>query len=96
MFLSSGAAQPCPEKPARIDALLAAANRMGGGVVQPRDAGLDPIAAVHPRRYLTFLQGIHARWTRIEDASPEVIPNIHPANRSDVIRFRRWGRPGFT
>jgi acetoin utilization deacetylase AcuC-like enzyme len=95
MFLSSGAAQPCPEKPARIDALLAAANRMGGGVVQPRDAGLDPIAAVHPRRYLTFLQGIHARWTRIEDASPEVIPNIHPANRSDGYPLSAVGQAGF-
>jgi acetoin utilization deacetylase AcuC-like enzyme len=95
MFLSSGAAQPCPEKPARIDALLAAANRMGGGVVQPRDAGLDPIAAVHPRRYLTVLQGIHARWTRIEGASPEVIPNIHPANRSDGYSLSAVGQAGF-
>lgn len=95
MFLSSGAPRPCPEKPARIDALLAAVRRMGGPVVQAPDAGLAPIAAVHPQRYLTFLQNIHTRWTRIEGASPEVIPNIHPANRSDGYPKSAVGQAGF-
>lgn len=94
-FLSSGAPRPCPEKPARIDALLGAVNRLGGPVVQPPDNGIAPIAAVHPARYLTFLQGIHARWTRIEGASAEVIPNIHPANRSDGYPKSAVGQAGF-
>ena len=54
-FLSSGAPFPCPEQPARIDVLLAAVRQLGGPVVQAPDTGLDPIRAVHPERYLTFL-----------------------------------------
>ncbi len=95
MFLSSGAPRPCPEKPARIDALLGAVRQMGAPVVRPPDAGLAPIAAVHPHRYLTFLQGIHTRWTRIEGASAEVIPNIHPANRTDGYPRSAVGQAGF-
>ena len=95
MFLSSGSPRPCPEQPARIDALLGAVRRMGGPVVQPPDAGIEPIRAVHPQRYLTFLQGIYQRWTRIEGASAEVIPNIHPANRSDGYPKSAVGQAGF-
>ncbi len=94
-FLSSGARFPCPEKPARIDALLGAVARMDLPVVPAPDAGLAPIEAVHPARYLTFLQTIHSRWSRIEGASPEVIPNIHPANRSDGYPLSTVGQAGF-
>lgn len=94
-FLSSGAAKLCPEKPARIDALLGAVRRMGGPVVTAPDAGLAPIERIHPRRYLAFLQNIHARWQRIPGASAEVIPNIHPANRSDGYPLSAVGQAGF-
>lgn len=95
MFLSSGAQRPCPEKPARIAALLAGVQALGGPVVAPPDAGIAPIEAVHPARYLTFLQSIHARWMRIEGASAEVIPNIHPASRSDGYPLSAVGQAGF-
>ena len=94
-FLSSGAAQSCPEKPARVDALLAAVHRLGGAVVQAPDTGLDPIIRIHPQRYVTFLQTIHARWSRIPSASSEVIPNIHPANRTDGYPLSAVGQAGF-
>ena len=94
-FLSSGAPQPCPEKPARIDALLGAVQRLGGPVVQPPDAGFDPVLRIHPQRYVTFLQSIHARWSRIPGASAEVIPNIHPANRTDGYPLSAVGQAGF-
>jgi len=94
-FLSSGAQQPCPEKPARVDALLGAVQAMGGPVVQAPDAGLAPILAVHTPRYVTFLQTIHARWSRIPGASAEVIPNIHPANRTDGYPLSAVGQAGF-
>ncbi len=94
-FLSSGAPQPCPEQPARIDALLAAVHRLGGPVVAPPDAGLDPIRHVHPDRYLTFLRNIYDRWTRIPGASAEVIANIHPANRTDGYPKSAVGQAGF-
>lgn len=94
-FLSSGAPQPCPEKPARVEALLGAVVRLGLSVQQPRDAGIDPIRAVHPERYLTFLQTIHDRWIRIPGASAEVIANIHPASRSDGYPKSAVGQAGF-
>ena len=94
-FLSSGAAQPCPEKPARVDALLGAVRALGGPVVQAPDSGLAPILRVHPQRYVTFLQTIHSRWSRIPGASAEVIPNIHPANRTDGYPLSAVGQAGF-
>ncbi|OYU40846.1 MAG: acetylpolyamine amidohydrolase [Pseudorhodobacter sp. PARRP1] len=94
-FLSSGAAKRCPEQPARVDALLGAVRRMGDAVVQAPDAGLGPILAVHPQRYVTFLQEIYQRWTRIEGASAEVIPNVHPASRSDGYPLSAVGQAGF-
>ena len=94
-FLSSGAPQPCPEKPARIDALLGAVQRLGGLVVQAPDAGVDAILRIHPQRYVSFLQNIHARWSRIPGASAEVIPNIHPANRTDGYPLSAVGQAGF-
>ena len=68
-FLSSGAARPCPEQPSRIDALLAGVTSLGLPVQAPADHGIGPIAAIHPQRYLTFLQTIHARWQHIPGAS---------------------------
>ncbi|GLS85525.1 acetylpolyamine amidohydrolase [Cypionkella aquatica] len=94
-FLSSGARKPCPEQPARIDALLGAVRRMGGPVVQAPDAGLAPILAVHPARYVTFLSGIYERWMRIDGASAEVIPNVHPASRLDGYPLSAVGQAGF-
>lgn len=94
-FLSSGAQYPCPEQPARVDALLSGVRRLGGPVVAPADNGIEPIRAIHPDRYLTFLQTIHTRWSRIEGASAEVIPNIHPANRTDGYPKSAVGQAGF-
>lgn len=94
-FLSSGAQKPCPEKPSRLDALLAGLAKLGIQPQEPTDHGMDAIAAIHPERYLTFLQTIHARWSRIPGASAEVIPNIHPATRQDGYPKSAVGQAGF-
>ncbi len=94
-FLSSGAPKPCPEQPARIDALLAGVRSLGLQIQTPQDHGPDAIAAVHPQRYLTFLQTIHQRWQHIPGASAEVIPNIHPANRTDGYPLSAVGQAGY-
>ena len=94
-FLSSGAQKPCPEKPSRIDALLSGLHKLGITPQEPQDHGMDAIAAIHPERYLTFLQTIHARWSRIEGASAEVIPNIHPRSRDDGYPLSAVGQAGF-
>lgn len=95
MFLSSGAPKPCPEKPARIDALLTAVHRMGLPVLPPTDQGMDPIRAIHPDRYLAFLETIHGRWSKIEGASAEVVPNVHPSSRTDGYPKSAVGQAGF-
>ena len=94
-FLSSGAAQPNPEKPERVERLLAGAKSAGCTIEQPRNHGLGPVSAVHTPEYLDFLEHIFERWQRIEGASAEVIPNIHPIARSGSYPASAVGQAGY-
>ncbi|RWN95031.1 MAG: histone deacetylase family protein [Mesorhizobium sp.] len=94
-FLSSGAAQPNPEKPERVERLLAGAKYAGCTIERPRNHGLGPVAAVHTPEYLDFLEHIYARWQRIEGASAEVIPNIHPIARNGSYPASAVGQAGY-
>src|SRR5690606_2216351 len=94
-FLSSGAPQPNPEQPERVERLLAGAKAAGCEIIRPQDHRLGPIAAVHTPEYLEFLQHIHARWRRIEEASEEVIPNIHPLARDGRYPASAVGQVGY-
>lgn len=94
-FMANGKVYPSPEEPRRIEVLKAAAEDAGCAFEAPRDAGLGPIAALHSPEYLTFLRNIYTRWQRIPDAGPEVIPNIHPANRSDGYPKSAIGQAGY-
>lgn len=95
MFLSSGAPQANPEKPERIERLLAGAKAAGCEILRPRDHGLKPIAAIHTPEYIAFLQAIFLRWQRIEGASQEVIPNIHPLSRTGRYPASAVGQAGY-
>jgi acetoin utilization deacetylase AcuC-like enzyme len=95
MFLSSGAQQPNPEQPERVERLLAGAKAAGCAVERPRDHGLGPVAAVHTPEYLDFLEHIFVRWQRIEGASAEVIPNIHPLARNGAYPASAVGQAGY-
>ncbi|MBT56827.1 MAG: acetylpolyamine amidohydrolase [Mameliella sp.] len=94
-FMANGAILPNPEQAERIDRLLSGAQAAGCTVEAPNDAGLAPIAALHSPEYLTFLENIHPRWRRIEGAGEEVIPNIHPANRTDSYPKSAVGQAGY-
>ncbi|MBX3577424.1 MAG: histone deacetylase family protein [Rhizobiaceae bacterium] len=94
-FLSSGAPKPNPEQPARVDRLLAGARTAGCEVVRPREQGLGPVSAVHTPEYLEFLERIFERWQRIEGASAEVIPNIHPLARDGTYPASAVGQAGY-
>jgi len=94
-FLSSGAPAENPEKPERAAILLKAATDAGLTAVAPPDFGLAPLAAVHTPDYLVFLQTIHARWRRIEGASEEVVPNIHPDRRDGTYPASAVGHAGW-
>ncbi|WP_323007251.1 histone deacetylase family protein [Pseudorhodobacter sp.] len=94
-FMANGAILPNPEQAERIDRLQAGAKAAGCAFQAPDDAGLGPIAAIHSAEYLTFLQNIYTRWQRMEGAGEEVIPNIHPANRSDSYPKSAIGQAGY-
>ena len=94
-FLSSGALAPNPEEPARADRLLAAALQCGLSQESPADYGDEVIVSIHTARYLTFLQNIYTRWARIEAASEDVLPNIHPLTREDGYPKSAVGQVGY-
>lgn len=94
-FMANGVVSRSPEQPERISVLKAGAEEAGYTFEAPADAGIGPIAAVHSAEYLEFLQTIHRRWSHIEGAAPEVIPNIHPANRTDSYPKSAIGQAGF-
>jgi acetoin utilization deacetylase AcuC-like enzyme len=94
-FLENGALLPNPEVPRRIDILKAGAEAAGCAFQPPADAGLGPIASLHSAEYLSFLQNIVTRWRRIPGAGREVVPNIHPANRTDGYPKSAVGQAGF-
>ncbi|WP_424982552.1 histone deacetylase family protein [Maritalea sp. S77] len=94
-FLSSGAAQPNPEQPGRVQALLDGAKAAGLTQSATEDHGMGPIGRVHSAEYVHFLRHIYKRWQRIEGASPEVIPNIHPDRRTVSYPKSAVGQAGF-
>ena len=94
-FMANGVQLPNPEQPRRIEVLKAAAEEAGCAFEAPADAGLGPIAALHTAEYLTFLRNIYPRWQRMDSAGPEVIPNIHPANRGDSYPKSAIGQAGY-
>jgi len=94
-FLVSGAPQPNPEEPERLERLLGAARQDGHDIREPVDHGLGPLAAVHTPQYLAFLSDIYERWQRIEGGSEEVIPNIHPNHRGVGYPRSAVGQAGY-
>lgn len=94
-FLVSGAQMPNPEVPERARRLLNSAKAAGAEHVVPADHGLGPIAAVHTPEYTAFLAGIFERWQRIDGASEEVIPNIHPDRRTVSYPASAVGQAGY-
>ena len=94
-FMANGSRLANPEQPRRIEVLKGGAEAAGCAFEAPKDHGLGPIAAIHSAEYLTFLRTIHQRWKRIEGASDEVIPNVHPANRTDSYPRSAVGQAGY-
>jgi acetoin utilization deacetylase AcuC-like enzyme len=83
-FIVSGKPQPIPETPARIDMLLQGVREIGSKVVAPPLIGMETVGLVHDRRYLTFLETLLERWSRIPDASEIPMPNTYAMGRSTL------------
>jgi acetoin utilization deacetylase AcuC-like enzyme len=61
------------------------ARRMADGLAaigltaeHPKDFGLAPIEQVHASHYLEFLRDAYDQFQQIDNAGPEVLPNVHP------------------
>ncbi|HAJ23004.1 MAG TPA: acetylpolyamine amidohydrolase [Rhodospirillaceae bacterium] len=94
-FMANGVVLPSPEQPARIDALMTGAENAGCAFTAAEDHGMGPLSIVHSVEYLSFLETIHTRWSRIEGASDEVIPNIHPDRRFASYPKSAVGQAGY-
>lgn len=77
-FIARGRLVESKELPQRADFLSAGIAEQGHEIVRPADYGMAPLQAVHSRRYLDFLRTGYGRWAQLQDASPEIVPNVHP------------------
>ena len=94
-FLVNGVREANPESPQRVDLLLEGAVAAGMTQVEPDNYGMNTIMKVHPERYLTFLEHVASRWSRIKGAADEVTPNIHPTNRDGEYPKSLIAQAGF-
>jgi acetoin utilization deacetylase AcuC-like enzyme len=83
-FIVAGKRQPIPERPERIDMLLAGVKRSGSSLVAPPPIGNDTLSLVHDARYLAFMDTLWERWHRLPDAAEYPLPNIHALGRASL------------
>ncbi|WP_445157297.1 histone deacetylase family protein [Halomonas sp. E14] len=81
-FLLRGRQVASPEGPVRARMLLEGLASLGIAVTSPATTDSprlrERLARVHTRRYLDFLETIHARWSALPEAAEVVSPNVHP------------------
>lgn len=94
-FLVRGRPKPVPEVPARAEVLRDAAKRAGHAIVRTAADSTKYRRAIHSAEYLTFLETAWRRWQELPDASPEVIPNVHPDCRDAPYPRAIVGQAGF-
>jgi acetoin utilization deacetylase AcuC-like enzyme len=77
-YLSRGQMRQPQELPARIEPLLAMAEKLGYPLLVPNDYGQAPLAAVHSPAYLEYLSSAYQQWHEVpEDWGDEVMSNIY-------------------
>ena len=95
-FLSSGAPKPNPEVPERVERLLV---RREGRRLYGRASARATASARSPpsirRNISSSCSTSIERWQRIEGASAEVIPNIHPIARGGSRPDSAVGQAGY-
>jgi acetoin utilization deacetylase AcuC-like enzyme len=94
-FFVRGVKQRSTEQPERATRLLAAATAADHEVVAPRSYGTAPAATIHTPDYLDFLQTIARDWSKLPNASAEVVPNVHPARYPATYPTALAGRAGW-
>lgn len=77
--LNDGGIMPAFEKPERVDAVLERIRVTGlGEIVEPAHFGEEPLARVHTRRYLGFLQSAWQDWHELH-GDTDALPLAWPA-----------------
>jgi acetoin utilization deacetylase AcuC-like enzyme len=95
-FLVRGMPSSSAEQPERAERLLAGLDRVGIAAEEPQDFGLEPVLAVHSRRYIEFLSSAHDQWmAQPGDKAHEVVANIHPCRAPAGYPTSVVGRAGW-
>ena len=94
-FFVRGVKQRSAEQPERATRLLAAAQGAKHEVIAPRSYGAAPAASIHTPEYIDFLQTIAQEWSKLPNASAEVVPNVHPARYPATYPKALAGRAGW-
>lgn len=94
-FLVRGLLRESPEVPGRFEHFLEAVRDTGNELIPPCDFGLEPIRKVHPTDYLDFLATAWAEWSKLPDAGPEIVPNMHPNRVPGTYPAHIVGRAGW-
>ena len=77
-FVAAGKIVTPFEVPERAERMAAGLRHLGLQVLEPGDFGMAFIEAVHSPDYVAFLQTAYDRFQKLENAGPEVLPNVHP------------------
>jgi acetoin utilization deacetylase AcuC-like enzyme len=83
-YAVAGRLQPSPERSERVDLLLAGLRSLNSPIVSPPPLQEGVLETLHCPRYLYFLASAHERWSRIRDAAPFPVPNVHALGRSSL------------
>ena len=78
-FLQRGQVRPNLETPERAEALLTGLATLAVVPELPNPLDRAALLTVHDAAYLNFLAGAPAEWAALDDAGPELVPNIHPS-----------------
>ncbi len=93
--LTHGRVQPNAERAERARLLLDGLERLGLTTEVPPEHQRSALEAVHPARFLDFLETAWERWQALPGAAPEVIPNTFPRNRTQRYPVSVVGQAGW-
>lgn len=83
-FIVAGRPQPIPEKPERIDMLMEGVKALGSEVRKPRSINDYVIGLVHSPDYISFLDTLRERWSRVSGSSDIPLPNVYAIQRASL------------
>jgi acetoin utilization deacetylase AcuC-like enzyme len=83
-FIVAGRPQPIPERPERIDMLMEGVKALGSEVRRPRSINDYVIGLAHTPDYISFLEALRERWSRVPGSSDIPLPNVYAIQRASL------------